>query len=190
MRIQEPWNDWLAEPLSHDHLVHHYAEEISLVEALSIYAGVGLGKGEAVVLVMARDHALAMRERLYADGFETSDLERWGQLRILDAADLLGEFMVDGLPDAARFGEVCDSLMATARGASRAGRVRVYGEMVNLLWRQRNEDAALALERLWNDAIRKHRMPLLCAYRTDAGRVLPDDLTRAHTHVVPAGACE
>jgi hypothetical protein len=189
LTIQGPWRDWLAEPLTGDHLVHSYADEASLAEALSIYAGRGLGKGEAVVLVLADDHVAALRRRLEAEGFETADLERWGQLRILDAEELLDEFLLHGMPDADLFRTLSDTLVGDARSASRAGRIRVFGEMVNLLWSRGDEGAALALEGLWNEAIHRHRMPLLCAYRTVEGRPLSDALSDAHTHVVPVSAC-
>lgn len=189
MRIDGPWKDWLAEPLGRDHLVHTYTTEITLVEALALFAGAGLARGDSVVLVAARDHATAVRERLSADGHETADLERWGRLRVLDAAEMLSEFLVDGLPDADRFRALSQSLVADSRAASPHGRVRIYGEMVNLLWRRGDEGAAVQLEALWNEASRSYAVPLLCAYRVDEARPLPEVLHRAHTHVVPAAAC-
>ena len=43
MSIAAPWNDRLAEPLSREHLVQLYRAEAALVEAVSLYAGRGLG---------------------------------------------------------------------------------------------------------------------------------------------------
>ena len=189
VRIQGPWRDWLAEPLSRDHLVQVYTDDASLIEALAIYAGSGLGKGEAVVLVATRSHAAAVRQRLRADGLETSDLERWGQLRILDAGAVLDELLLDGLPDGDQFRVISSTLIADARAASRNGRVRVYGEMVNLLWRLGEGEAARRLEALWNEVILSYAIPLFCAYHLDEGGSLPDDLRDAHTHLVPIAAC-
>lgn len=189
MRIQGPWRDWLAEPLSRDHLVQVYTDDASLIEALAVYAGSGLGKGEAVVLVATRNHAAAVRQRLRADGFETSDLERWGQLRMLDAGAVLDEFLLDGRPDGDQFRVICSALIADARAASRNGRVRVYGEMVNLLWRVGESEAAQQLEALWNKLIQSFAIPLFCAYQLDEGGSLPNDLCDAHTHLVPIAAC-
>lgn len=187
--MQGPWHDWLVEPLSRDHLVHFYRDDASLVEALAIFAGSGLGKGEAIVLVATRDHAAAVRERLRLDGFETADLERWGQLRVLDAKDVLEELSVKDLPDADQFGVVSSALIADARAASRNGRIRIFGEMVNLLVTRGERRAALRLEGLWNEVIQANAIPLFCAYRVDEDRLLPDDLCQAHTHVVPVAAC-
>jgi hypothetical protein len=187
--IRGPWRDWLAEPLSRDHLVHAYADEASLVEAVAVYAGVGLGKGDAVVLILTREHAAALRTRLQKDGFATSDLERWGQLRLLDAGEVLEELIVSGLPDDDQLRVIGSVLIGDARLASRSGRVRVGGEMVNLLWERGNEAGALRLERLWNDIALANAIPLFCAYRVEAGAALPDRICEVHTHVVPVEAC-
>ena len=70
--------------------------------------------------------------------------------------------------------------------------VRVYGEMVNLLWRQ-NLPAAQRLEVLWNEVIQAHSISLFCAYHVDGeqGESLrfPSDLRAAHSHLIPVEAC-
>lgn len=42
--------------------------------------------------------------------------------------------------------------------------LRIYGEMVALLWDEGRRDAALELENLWNHLASRHRFTLLCAY--------------------------
>jgi DcmR-like sensory protein len=189
MRVLSPWRDWLLEPLSRDHLVQFYCDDRSLAVALSTYVGAGLGKGESAVLIAMPDHADAVRSRLSADGFETADLERWGQLRVLDARDVLDELLVAGRPDWDQFQVLSRTLIADARQASRNGRIRVYGEMVNLLWSRGQAEAALRLEALWADTIAASAVPLYCAYRMELGSVPPASLCEAHTHVVPLEAC-
>ena len=62
-------------------------------------------------------------------------------------------------------------------------RVRLFGEMVSLLWRV-DVLAASRLEELWNEAIATHSVSLLCTYALDRGRYryLPDSLVDAHSH--------
>ena len=80
---------------------------------------------------------------------------------------------------------ISSALIADARAASRNGRVRVYGEMVNLLWRLGEGEAARRLEALWNEVIQSYAIPLFCAYHLDEGGSLPDGSPRrAH----PSGA--
>jgi MEDS: MEthanogen/methylotroph, DcmR Sensory domain len=67
--------------------------------------------------------------------------------------------------------------------------VRLYGEMVDLLWGTRL-GATVELERLWDEVLRDERLSLLCAYRLD-----PLDhqvqgalrqVTQCHSHLLPA----
>src|SRR4029434_1895112 len=70
-------------------------------------------------------------------------------------------------------------------------RVRVFGEMVALLWAEGNMDAALQLEMLCNDLVTLHPFSLLCAYPlrgfTQATHAQPLlTICAAHSHVIPA----
>jgi hypothetical protein len=189
MRITAPWNDRLAEPLAKEHLVHLYEDDRVLVEAVAIFAGRGLGKGEAVVLVATEAHLEAIERRLSETGFEVADLKAWGQLTVLDAARLLSRFLVDGQVDAVRFKAILSEVVAGARRGGRFPRVRVYGEMVDLLWRH-NHPATRRLEELWNEAIELHSVALLCGYRLDGQleRDIPSDLQALHSHLIPLEA--
>jgi len=188
MRIQAPWKDLLVEPLARDHVVQLYRDERFLVESVALFTGIALGKGEAVVLVATPAHARASEERLGASGFCVEDVKHWGQLTLRDAAETLAGFMVHDMPDPVLFKTIIGSVIQRAAAASRNGRVRVYGEMVNLLWR-RNLAAAARLETLWNDVIHSHSISLLCTYHLDGDRrPFPSDLRAAHSHLIPVEA--
>jgi len=192
MRIQPPWKDLLVEPMARDHVVQLYNDERFLVEAVALFTGIALGKGEAVVLVATSSHVQAVEHRLEANGFCVEDVRHWGQLTVKDASATLAGFMVHDMPDPVLFKTIVGSVIRKARTASRNGRVRVYGEMVNLLWRQ-NLGAAARLETLWNDVVQSHPISLLCAYHVDGvngnRRHFPSDLRAAHSHLIPVEAC-
>jgi hypothetical protein len=42
--------------------------------------------------------------------------------------------------------------------------LRIFGEMVAVLWNDGKHDAALSLEELWNDLREEHDFSLFCAY--------------------------
>ena len=42
--------------------------------------------------------------------------------------------------------------------------IRVYGEMVDLLWQEGNSDGAIRLEILWNQLASAYEFSLLCGY--------------------------
>jgi hypothetical protein len=58
--------------------------------------------------------------------------------------------------------------MLISRASNSWGRVRVYGEMVNVLWQQGKKGEAILLERYWNDLARIYPFALFCAYSKDA----------------------
>ena len=107
-------------------------------------------------------------------------------------AELLSRFMAKGLPDTTLFKTIIGDVIDTARAAGRYRKVRVYGEMVNLLWKQ-NLPAVTRLEELWNDVLQAHSISLVCAYCLDrngeAQRQFPPDLRAAHSHLIPVEAC-
>jgi len=112
-----------------------------------------------------------------------------GQLLLVDAREMLAKFMVGDMPDPDLFQHALSRLLATVRETG-GGRVRAYGEMVDLLWRDGNSRAAIRLEELWNDAGEQHTFSLLCAYvmnnfykEGDAEEFIA--VCRNHSHVMP-----
>ena len=70
--------------------------------------------------------------------------------------------MVAGKPDPMLFETTIGSILEWAARGGR--RVRVFGEMVAVLWAAGNVTGALALETLWNDMASNRQFFLLCAY--------------------------
>jgi signal transduction histidine kinase len=106
-----------------------------------------------------------------------------GRFSVLDAAQTLTRFMVDGMPDPSRFGDLVGSLVANRRP-------RIFGEMVALLAAEGNYAGAVALEALWNWMQKKHPFSLLCAYPMHGlgGQELAPlfvDVCSEHSRVVP-----
>jgi PAS domain S-box-containing protein len=73
---------------------------------------------------------------------------------------------VDGVPDRRRFLEVVGSAVRTLTSDGR--RLRVFGEMVALLWADGHAEAALRLEGYWNELLRSTAFSLFCAYPLSA----------------------
>ena len=70
--------------------------------------------------------------------------------------------MVDGTPDPARFRENVVGLLERVSDAGRE--VRVYGEMVALLWEAGHVSSTIALEDLWNELVAEFGFSLFCGY--------------------------
>jgi signal transduction histidine kinase len=147
------------------HSVQFYADDSFLLDGLSRFIGTALGAGDAAIVVATQAHREALERRLQARGLSTAKSIRQGRYIILDAAETLQKFMVEGFPDAARFREVLSNVVVRARGAVEQGaRVVAFGEMVALLWEDGKHDAAIRLEQLWNALGKEHSFFLHCAY--------------------------
>jgi hypothetical protein len=113
---------------------------------------------------------------------------------MLDACELLAQFMREGMPDPKLFKESVGAVLASAhqRARSRNKRVTAFGEMVAILWNNGEKEAALRLEDLWNAALREHSFHLHCAYPRcifdNVGDI--DSVHSMHTHVVQESAAQ
>jgi signal transduction histidine kinase len=92
--------------------------------------------------------------------------------------------------DADLFRDFLGRTMATVGAGRDGGRIRAYGEMVDVLWKRGNTTAAIRLEELWDEAVKECSLTLLCAYlmgnfykEGDSERFM--QVCRNHSHVIP-----
>jgi signal transduction histidine kinase len=176
------------------HTVQFYEDEAFLCDHVAAYVAAGLQDGEPVCVVATADHLAAFAAGLTRRGADVAGARARGQLVWLDAHEMLSTFMVGEMPEwqpfRDTFGDVLDKLSATAGRGDPRPRVRVYGEMVDVLWRSGRQLAALRVEDMWNDLARLYPMALLCAYDMGNFRHTADakafrEVCDGHTHVLP-----
>jgi signal transduction histidine kinase len=107
-----------------------------------------------------------------------------------DARNTLERFMVGGAPDDAHFRDTIEPLLRQSTLRSGGRRPNVFGEMVDLLWRDGQRSAAIQLEECWNDLALHHEFDLLCAYAMDGFGSAADgagfsSVCRQHSRVIP-----
>ena len=177
----------LANPPHRSHIVYPYTDDRQLVNAVGFYTASGLAGEGAVILIVTEAHRYAIKKYLRSDG-NVEALEASGQLSFLDAAEMMNILIVDGMPDPKLFREGIKKLIERARRDERTGRnrhVRLFGEMVNLVW-PTNRAAAERLEELSNEIVEEYSIPILCAYAVGGpGREqLSESLIKAHSHAI------
>jgi hypothetical protein len=156
----------------HDHLVEFYETDDLLVESVRDFVGPNLQGGEPVVVVATSGHHTALVDSLESQGHDIPSARRNQLFFDLDAQQTLARFMVDGRPVPELFQQVIGSLVRSAGQGN--SRLRIYGEMVALLWDQGNQVGALQLESLWNDLSKSHPFTLFCAYPLSCMKWAPD----------------
>jgi len=172
-----------------EHFVQFCETDEFLVNSLSEFIGTGLRAGDACIVIATKSHRESLEERLQAEDLEVAAARARGQYVSIDAAATLPKFMVEGLPDPGRFTEVVGSMIARAAKGRR--HVRIFGELVVLLWADGNRAAAIRLEELWNHLGETHPFSLFCAYPMHgfAGEVYEVEFTeicKQHSQVIPA----
>ena len=160
------------------HVVHFYDHAETLSLAVADFLGAGLAEGGTAIVVATPEHRAGFARVLDAAGIDIAAARAAGQYAELDAATLLAEFMVEGAPDLSLFESTISPLLRTADAGIQP--MRVYGEMVDLLWQQGNVRAAHDLEGLWNAIGAGRDFALFCGYfstlvdRTDSRDAVAD----------------
>ena len=149
-----------TEPPPHDHVVRFVQGDDELIESLMTFVVDGWRRHEPVVVVATQKHRHALETELAARGWHPDRLRAAGRLVPLDAAEMLSVFMVEGRPDPDLFRTHLDGVLDQLR----PGKVRIFGEMVRLLWDTGNVAAAIELEECWNALGAERSFALLCGY--------------------------
>jgi len=157
---------FLERPDAHSHAVQLCESEEFLFDTVGRFLAAGLKSGERLLVIAHPDRTSGFLAQLERDTHaDIAHAISSGQLVCLDADALIAQFMIAEKPDGERFHAVIGRVLGELAGdAAPAPRIRAYGEMVDLLWRAGNFTAAIAVERLWNEAGERHSFELLCAY--------------------------
>jgi signal transduction histidine kinase len=176
----------------HTHSVQFYKEDSFLLDSLTKLIGTTLMSGDVALVVATPAHRDGLAARLKALGLDLEVSAKLGRYCAFDAAETLSGFMVNGELNTTLFhsflGYILSSIRSTPEG--KRTRVVIFGEMVALLWAEGNVDAALKLERLWNDLARSHSFQLYCAYPIKIFNQVShsqafSDICAEHTYIIP-----
>jgi hypothetical protein len=170
-----------------EHSVQIYCDDSLFMDALEGYASGGLRLGENVIVIATKSHRAALERRLRTRGYDVAKAMAEDRYIPVDAEAVLLQFMLDGQPDENLFNEVIDRLFARASAGGQ--RVRAFGEMVVLLWKEGNTSATVRLEHLWNQYLDRAAFCLFCAYarssfdgEADAAML---DICSHHSRIIP-----
>lgn len=148
------------------HALHVYDNESVFLDTLEGFVAGGLRRGEAVIVVATSAHLYSLDYRLGTSPIDIQALRDDGSFICIEADTMLASLMVDGRPDEASFNLNIAQLVEQAHAGGR--RVRVFGEMVALLWHRGEHEATIELERLWSKLCSRLEFSLLCAYPRSA----------------------
>jgi MEDS: MEthanogen/methylotroph, DcmR Sensory domain len=145
-----------------EHVVLFYRDEQELTERVSEYLLPAVQDGGVAIVVATPDHRRSFERHLAGAGVDVAAARARGCYLAPDARETMRGFMVADWPDPGGFWQAISPLL---RQAAKAGQpVRVFGEMVSLLWDAGLIDAAIEVEAMWNELAGQYPFSLLCAY--------------------------
>jgi hypothetical protein len=147
------------------HTIQLFDDGRSRTDALLGFVRQGLETGEQVLVVATREHWGTAASRLLRRGLQLdADIASY-RLRVYDAAETLDQLMPHGSITRDRFEQVVGARIRRLRAAG--PRLRIYGEMVNLLAGSGDFGNALRLENMWNDLLETEPVDVLCGYSSE-----------------------
>jgi len=165
-RNQSAFEPLLNMKIARRHEVGFYPDDASLLVDATQFIGTALMAGHGAIVVATESHQNNLLRRLETHGVDIAAAIEQGRYISMDAADALSAFMINRMPDPARFLELFGDLIVTVAEAAKGeqARVAVFGEGVQLLWARGNADAAIRVERLTNRIAKTYDVDILCGY--------------------------
>jgi PAS domain S-box-containing protein len=178
-----------------DHFVRFYQDDSHLYTTVGRFLREGLECGEGIVVIATPEHRAGFERAVGQGGFDVAVAMERGDLIVLDAEETLRSFLIGdlarGVLDPEAFARVVGGVVEGAAAGLVRRKVRAFGEMVALLFKHGNTEAALGLEDLWSGLAQTHSFQLCCAYALgDFNRATHREpfhrICAVHSHVVPA----
>jgi hypothetical protein len=181
------WTSFIERAPVAGHAVQVYDDISELARSFAAFVAAGFRAGEPAVAIATAAHREAFARELVQRGWEPAGLERDGMLACADAEELLDRFMDGEKPSAERFERVVGGLVDEVSARHSGRTIRAFGEMVDVLWQRKQQEAAIALEELWNELAKTRSFALLCGYHLDifepdVQRDALPEVFRAHSH--------
>ena len=173
-----------------DHVVLFYQHDDELAASVAEFVLDALRSDGVAVVVATNVHLFALEVALIRRGIDVVAARSDGNLIAVVADEALSRLLVDGRPSFDVFFTEVGDMIRTLTEARRP--VKVFGEMVALLWDAGHVAAAIELEKQWNDFGGQLPFSLMCAYpaRSVTGDGTEDaflQVCRCHSAVFGAG---
>ena len=158
--------DASGEKIPRCHEVLFYIDDALFLDSFARFIAVALKAGRAAIVAVTESHRDGLVSRLKAHGLDVDAATQQGTYIQLDVDKTFSTFMVNDMPDTARFFEIVGGLIeAPAKAARQSHRgVVLCGEGTSVLWAEGKADAAIRVEQLWDEVGKTFGLDILCGY--------------------------
>jgi anti-sigma regulatory factor (Ser/Thr protein kinase) len=148
------------------HAVQFYRVDAELFDAVGTFLADGIRDGDVSIVIATEPHLRGFDTALVAAGVDPVAARADRLLMSLDADAMLARVIRNGRLDHAAFASAMDSAVQRAVDSRRP--IRMFGEMVSLLWDAGDVIGAIELETLCNQLRREVRLSMLCGYHAES----------------------
>lgn len=162
---------------SKSHIVQFYDNDGYIVKMLKDY----MNTGDSVLVIATNSHLQTFKKKI--------DRTRKNTLVLWAAEDILSQIMVRQKPSIQKLESIFRSELKKLLKTD--AHVKVLSEMVAVLWKQDNKEAAFKLEKLWHKLQKKYNFSICCVYSTATfgGPAAVNDffeISSVHSDVIPS----
>lgn len=182
------WQEMLLSPQAKGHFLKICRDEAMQAEAVAYFIKGGLLDNELVIIIARASLRNAIISHLNAMGLNIQFFKNQGQLKFMDAEFLLSRIVTSDSLEECVIHELIVRPIQIAH--LQYGKIRAFGEMTDILWKRKQFDQALQLEKLWDDLSKEYQFALLCTYLSNSFDVNDYDesiehVCQAHSHLLP-----
>ena len=185
-RVAEKGTD--RSPNTRRHEGVFYSDDALFLDDWASIAEGALNAGATFILVAVDERRNRLQAMLEARGVNVGRAVRDGRFISMSVDEAVSQWMVDGALDEARFWSAVTSVMLAGMRASTSEPPHVVacGECAPSLCAQGDAEAAIGLERLWDEVAAIYNLDVFCGYssdgcRCDDPRLVRQRLTAVHT---------
>jgi hypothetical protein len=149
------------------HCVHFYEPNHFPSKHIADFVRKGIDKDEGILLLASEDHTVQIESEIEALGIRVRSLRSSGLWSVV-STDILLRALLGGVSVERLLANAISPTVQMAREKSPAGRIRIYGEFVDVVLKLGTPDVCLELERYGNQIASENVADVYCGYSADA----------------------
>lgn len=154
----------LTAPISGNHIIKVFRHQSGKIKSITQYITDGLNDNEAVAIIARPFLRKALIDFLVTQGVDVQSCKDQGKIKFFDAEFLLSSLWFDDGIDAEAFEKFVSDPLRVMKQKQKYDKIRIFSEMVNLLWQKGAYAEAMQLEDSWNALFKKFEFSLLITY--------------------------
>jgi hypothetical protein len=157
----------VIEAPSGSHSVHFYEPNLFPAKHIADFLRKGISEDEGIVVLAPKDHTTQIERDIESLGLHVRSLRSAGLWSVVNTDTLL-RALLSGISVARLIANAIEPTFQMTREKSPTGRIRIYGEFVDVVLKLGMPDACLELERYARQVSSENAAHIYCGYSADS----------------------